>query len=40
MFPKLSTEKTEAGIFDSLQSGKLMNDSNFSSCMTVVAKSV
>lgn len=39
LFPKLSTEKTKAGIFDGPQIRKLINDSNFTNCMTVVEKS-
>lgn len=36
MFPKLSTGKTKAGIFDETQIRKICNDLN---CMTVIEKS-
>lgn len=39
MFPKLSTEKTKAGIFDGPQIRKLINDPNFTNCLTGVEKS-
>lgn len=39
MFPKLSTEKTKAGIFDGPQIRKLINDPNFTDCLTGVKKS-